>query len=77
MNINQDTALMRGVRTFIASVGGVLVGLLTTVWAVPGVPEAVTTYLVNNAAALAASVGVPAAVISFVWNARRKDVENF
>ena len=79
-NINQDTALMRGVRTAIQAMLGFVVGLVGAVWAVPGVPEAVHNYISQNAGAMALSVGLPAAVasglVAFGWNALRKDVKN-
>lgn len=74
--INNDSAVMRGVRTGLQAVIGFVVGLFATVWAVPGVPTAVTNYLSHNVVQLALVFGVPAGVAGFVWNALRKDVPN-
>lgn len=76
ISINKDTAVMRGVRTGIQAIIGFLTGLIAVVWAVPGVPEAVQTYLGNNVVQLALGIGVPAGIAGFVWNYFRKDVEN-
>lgn len=76
MNLNSDTAVMRGVRTAIQAVIGFTVGLVGVVWAVPGVPQAVQTYVGDNAVTLALAVGVPAGVAGFVWNLFRKNVKN-
>jgi hypothetical protein len=74
--VNKDSALMRGVRTAIQAAVGLVVGLVTTVWAVPGVPQAVTNYAGQHWLQLAVAVGVPSGVAGFVWNALRKDVPN-
>lgn len=74
---SSDTALVRGVRTTIQTFIGAFVGLLAAVWAVPGVPEAVTSYLSNNLVPLLLVVGIPAGVTSFVWNLLRPSVKNF
>lgn len=75
--MNNDSALVRGIRTAIQAIVGFGVGLAGTVWAVPGVPGAVHTYLVGHALAAALAIGIPAGVAGFVWNALRKDVPNF
>ena len=75
--MNQDTALMRGVRTAIQAFIGVVVGLFTTIWSVPGVSEATVHYLGENALPLALAFGIPAGIASFIWNYLRKDVPNY
>lgn len=72
--MNQDTAVVRGIRTAIQAVIGAFVGLVVTVWAVPGVPEAVGAYLLDNFIPVAIAVGVPSGIAAFVWNALRKNV---
>jgi len=72
-----DTALVRGVRTVFQTIIGAFVGLVAVVWAVPGVPEAVTTYLSTNLVQLLLVVGIPAGLTSFVWNLLRPSVKNF
>lgn len=74
--MSNDSALARGIRTGIQAFIGFLIGLLTTVWAVPGVPEAVLAYLHSNALQLALAFGVPAGIVGFAWNVLRKDVPN-
>lgn len=70
-----DTAVWRGVRTAVQAVIAFVAGLVATVWAVPGVPEAVTNYVGNNLAQLAVGFGVSTGVVAFVWNWLRKDVK--
>jgi hypothetical protein len=72
--MNKDTAVMRAVRTAIQTLAGVVLGLFTTVWAVPGVPDAVLTYLASNALVIGTAFGVPAGIVAFAWNYFRKDV---
>lgn len=78
---SQDSATGRGIKTFIQAVGGFIVGLVVTVWAVPGVPQAVINYVQQNAAQVLLTIGLPVAVstgvISFIWNFLRKDVKNY
>lgn len=73
----QDSAFSRGIRTSLQAASGFILGLFTTIWAVPGVPVAVMHYLTNNALALAVAFGISSGVIAFVWNLLRKDVPNF
>lgn len=74
--MTNDSALARGIRTFLQATIGVLVGLVTTIWAVPGVPAAVIAYMQSNALSLALMFGVPAGIAGFIWNVLRKDVPN-
>lgn len=73
--MNKDTAIMRGVRTAIQAAIGALVGLVGVIWAVPGVPEAVTAYLQNNIVPILIGIGIPAGLAGFIWNWLRKDVK--
>lgn len=75
--MNKDSALARGLRTAIQAIVGFIVGLVATVWAVPGVPQAVSTYMTGHAVQLALTVGLPAGLVAFLWNVLRKDVPNF
>lgn len=72
-SLNQDTAVMRAVRTLIQS----LAGLALAIWAVPGVPQVVHNYLTSNLVTVAIAVGLPAGLVALVWNLFRKDVPNF
>ncbi len=73
----QDSATGRGIKTALQAVVGSLVGLVVTVWAVPGVPEAVFDYVQKNLVQILLMVGIPSGVASFVWNYFRKDVKNY
>lgn len=66
--VNKNTPEGKGIRTALQSMGGLLVGLVVVVWAVPGVPEAVTAYLTQNTITLLLSVGVPAGIIAWLQN---------
>jgi hypothetical protein len=72
--MNQDNAVVRGIRTAIQAIIGAFVGLVLVVWAVPGVPEAVGNYLLDNFIPVALAVGIPSGLAGFIWNALRKDV---
>ncbi len=66
------TPELRGWRTFLQALGGILVGLVLAVWNVPGVPETITSYAQSNFVplfvSLAVTVGIPAGIISVVQN---------
>ena len=70
---SQDSATGRAVKTAFQSI----VGLLITLIAIPGVPEALTTYAREHTLPFLVFVGVPAGVVSFVMNFVRKDVSNY
>lgn len=72
-----DGAPARGLRTALQAIIGAFVGLFLAIWAVPGVPEAVTKYISDNLAIVLLTVGVPSGVASYIWNIFRKDVENW
>ncbi len=71
-----DTAVWRGIRTGVQALIGFFTGLLATIWAVPGVPEAVTNYINGHIVQLAVAFGVSTGVAAFIWNVLRKDVKN-
>lgn len=72
--INQDTAVWRGIRTGLQAAIGLFVGAVLAVWNVPGVPDALYTYVSGNVVAALLSIGIPAGLAGFVWNALRRDV---
>lgn len=80
-NNNNDTALVRGVRTGLQTSLGVIVtffiGLFLAVWNVPGVPMTVLDYMSQNFPATLAAVGIPSGIVAFIWNVLRKDVKNW
>lgn len=73
--INKDTAVWRGIRTGLQAAIGLFVGAVLAVWNVPGVPDALYTYVANNVVGALLSVGIPAGIAGFVWNAMRRDVQ--
>lgn len=66
--VSQRTPTELGVRTFIQALGGLLIGLIAVIWAVPGVPQAMRGYLVDNAVPMLALFSVPSGVIAFLQN---------
>lgn len=80
MNVlNNDTAPGRGIRTAIQAVIGFVTGLLVAVWAVPGVPDAIYSYVTQSLPNFLLLVGLPAGitgVVSYLWSVARKDVPN-
>lgn len=62
------TPIQKGLRTALQAGVGVLIGLATTVWAVPGVPEAVQTYLTGHVLQLVITVGAPAGLFAWLQN---------
>lgn len=71
-----DSAVSRGIRTFVQAFIGFAVGLIVVVWTVPGVPIAVLQYVSDNWLSLAVELGVPTGLASFIWNVLRKDIPN-
>lgn len=78
---SQDSATGRGIKTFVQAVIGFVVGLIVTVWAVPGVPEAVIKYVEANLSQVLLTIGLPVAlstgIVSFIWNFFREDIKNY
>lgn len=62
------TPVVKGVRTGIQSIIGAVVGLVLVVWAVPGVPEAVTAYLQANWFLILLGIGVPSGFVAWLQN---------
>ena len=66
--MDKNSAVGKGVRTALQAMAGLVIGLVAVVWAVPGVPEAVTSYLVNNALQVLLVVGVPSGFVAYLQN---------
>lgn len=69
--MNKNTPQAKGIRTFIQAVPGFFIGLVLTVWAVPGVKEAVFLYVQKDGLALLTllfSGAVVTGLISFFQN---------
>lgn len=74
--VTKDSAVSRSVKTLVQTVVGLAIGLAVTVWAVPGVPDAVAHYALNNFIPVALAIGVPSGLTSLIYNLLRKDVPN-
>lgn len=70
-----DSAAWRGARTAVQAAIAFVTGLIATVWAVPGVPAAVNSYVSGHVVQLAVGFGLSTGVVTFIWNAFRKDVK--
>lgn len=68
MQQTKNTPAGKGFRTFYQAVAGFIIGLAAVVWAVPGVPEAVQGYLLQNALPLLLLFGIPAGLLSYFQN---------
>lgn len=62
--MNKNTPTAKGIRTAYQAIVGFVVGLVITIWAVPGVPDAVTGYLMDNWVMLIASLGLTTGIFS-------------
>ena len=60
--------LVKGIRTAIQAIVGVLIGYLLFIWAVPGVPEATIHYISANVVPLLVTAGIPSGLVAFAWN---------
>ena len=74
--ITKDSATDRGIKTAVQAMLGFLAGLAMAIWAVPGVPHAVISYIEANIPQMLLIIGVPSGLVSFGWNFLRKDVPN-
>jgi hypothetical protein len=72
----EPTAVALGVRTFLKDSLKVIAGLLTVIWAVPGVPEAVTSYLETNLLNLSVGLGIGTGVVRLVIGILNPNVKN-
>lgn len=64
----ERTPLNKGVRTALQAIAGSLIGLVTVVWAVPGVPEAVVEYAQTNWLPILLSIGIPSGLVAWIQN---------
>lgn len=74
---SQDSAVGRALKTFVQAIVGFIIGLAITVWAVPGVPDAIWEYVRGNFVQVLLTVGVPSGLTSLVWNLLRKNIKNY
>lgn len=62
--MNKNLPKAKGFRTALQALGGFIVGLAVVVWAVPGVPDAVTQYLLENWLGVISSLGLSTGIFS-------------
>ena len=75
-NSPKAKAKRTSLQAFIGAVAAFFIGLATVVWAVPGVPEAVTNYLIQQALPLALGLGIPSGAVAGVvayWQNKRSE----
>lgn len=70
--VNKSTPEGKGVRTFLQTVGGVIVAFLYGLWSLPGVPEYVHSFVQHQGldllVTLALLIGLPAGLIAYIQN---------
>lgn len=64
----KNTPAGKGLRTAYQSMIGLVIGLFLTIWAVPGVEEAVVTYVRENIIQVVLSVGIPSGFVAWLQN---------
>lgn len=62
--MNKSTPQAKGIRTGLQAIAGFVVGLFAVVWAVPGVPEVVSQYLLDNWLMVVASFGISTGIFA-------------
>jgi hypothetical protein len=72
-----DSALKRSIKTFFQAAIGFLVGLIVTVWLVPGVPHAIITYVDQNLVYFLLAIGIPSGLASFIMNLFNNKISNW
>lgn len=76
-----DSTTAKTLRTGLQVIGGLFLGLITTIWSVPGVPEATWKYLQGNVLTILLSFGLPTVVgsmaITYIMNYFKKNVDNY
>lgn len=69
MNVpNKTTPAGKGLRTAAQAILGSLIGLVTAIWAVDGVPETVFNYLKDNWLIVAVAIGLPSGLLAWLQN---------
>lgn len=63
-----QSPLVKGIRTAIQAIIGILVGYVVFIWAVPGVPAATIQYVSSNIVPLLVTAGLPSGLVAFAWN---------
>lgn len=77
----QDSATGRGIKTGIQSIIGTSItlaaGLFLVIKGVPGCPEAIVKYAMDNFVIIAGAIGFSSGAAGFIWNVLRKGVKNY
>ena len=77
----QDSATGRGIKTGVQSIIGtaitLIAGLLLVINGVPGCPEAIIKFAMDNFLIIAGAIGLSSGATGFIWNVFRKGVKNY
>jgi hypothetical protein len=72
LNVNNNSAKAKSIRTFLQSIAGAIVAYLYGLWQLPGVSEYTNEFIKTQGfellIGLAALIGIPAAVIAYLQN---------
>ncbi|MEC5150858.1 hypothetical protein [Cryobacterium sp. GrIS_2_6] len=60
--------LVKGIRTAVQAIVGIVIGYIVFIWAVPGVPAATIQYISSNIVPLLVTAGLPSGLVAFAWN---------
>lgn len=78
---DKNTAVRNSIEVFLKACAGFIIGLIAAIWAVPGVPEAVTAYVRDNWMQVAVTVGLPTALstglVNLFFDWRKKNMDNY
>lgn len=78
---DKNTATTNSFEVFLKALGGFALGLLVAVWKVPGVPEAISSYVQQNWMSIILTVGIPTAlstgIINLIFDIRKKGLKNY
>lgn len=78
---DKNTATRNSFEVFLKAGVGFIVGLVLAIWAVPGVPDAITAYLLDNWMQVALTVGLPSALgtglVNLILDWQKKGLRNY
>lgn len=77
----KNTATRNSFEVFLKAGAGFIFGLFAAIWAVPGVPDAITQYLLDNWMQVALTVGLPSALgtglVNLILDWQKKGLRNY
>lgn len=77
----KNTATRNSFEIVLKALAGFSIGLIATIWAVPGVPEALADYLIKNWLQVALTIGLPGAIgtglINLFFDWQKKNLRNY